>query len=509
MKREIVADVNQHEVRVALLEDRALAEIQVELRGNERLVGNIYKGRVANILPGMQAAFIDIGSDKNAFLYAGDILADKSDFEFTGTDNSVEGKLQSIGKMLKKGQEIMVQVLKQPGGTKGARVTTHVTLPGRLMVLMPTVDHIGVSRKIEDEAERERLKNIMAELKPKDMGIIVRTAAVGTTKEKLAGEVDFLVRFWGRIQKKARLVAAPRLIHSEETLLFRTVRDMFTKDVESFIINDREYYEKVLTIVEITLPALVNRVKLYDKKTNIFDDYAIESKIEKALSKKAWMDNGSYLIIDETEALTVIDVNTGKYIGEDDLQQTILNTNVAAAKEIARQLRLRDIGGIVVIDFIDMDNNTNEDIVVETLREALRQDRTKTNVLGFTGLGLVEMTRKKVRRRLSALLQSACPDCGGSGRIYSPPAMAMKIRREVNRFVLSMDAQKYIIEAAPEIVQYIEACNDRNMSVLCDYPGKTFYISANKSIGRQSCKISMLSDTILKDGCIKDARVFF
>ncbi len=509
MKREIISDVNQHEVRVALLEDGELVEIQVELRGSERLVGNIYKGRVANVLPGMQAAFVDIGMDKNAFLYAGDILADKSDFDFDSEAVNVEGELKetSIADMVKRGQEIMIQVLKQPGGTKGARVTTHITLPGRMMVLMPTVDHVGVSRKIEDETERERLKAIMAGIKPEGMGVIVRTAAVGCTEEELKSEADFLARLWQRVLKRADLVSAPRLIHAEESLLFRTVRDMFTADVDRFVINDREYYEKVLTVVEITLPGLVHRVELSRNKC-IFDDYGIESKIEKAFNRKVWLDNGSYLIIDETEALTVIDVNTGKYIGEDDLRQTILNANIEAAHAIAEQLRLRDIGGIVVIDFIDMDTSEHEDIVVRELEEALKKDRTKTNVIGFTGLGLVEMTRKKVRLRLSTLLQTGCPDCGGSGRIFSPAAMAMRVRRETERFMRDNPADKYLVEVSPETVEYIEECNARGVHVMNAHEGRTFYLSPNKRMPRQQCRVFALTDTALGDGMIKDARIF-
>ncbi|MGI6664692.1 MAG: Rne/Rng family ribonuclease [Christensenellaceae bacterium] len=511
MERIIVADVNMHEARVALLEDGDLVELQVELRGNERLVGNIYKGRVVNVLPGMQAAFIDVGLDRNAFLYAGDILADKADFEFPEKKEeevAKDLKKTCISDMIEKGEEIIVQVLKQPGGSKGARVTTHITLPGRMMVLMPTVDHIGVSRKIEDEAERDRLKHVIGEIKPEGMGIIVRTAAVGCDEAELKEEVIFLARLWERVLKRASLVSAPRVIHAEETLLFRAVRDIFTADVNRFIINDKEYYEKVLTVTEITLPHIADRVELYPETGNIFDDFDIEHKIDKAFHRKVWIENGAYLVIDETEALTVIDVNTGKYIGDDSLQETILNTNVAAAKEVAKQLRLRDIGGIVVIDFIDMEEHANEDIVVATLEEALRKDRTKTNVLGFTGLGLVEMTRKKTRRKLSTLLQKDCPDCGGSGKVFTPQAMAMRVRREVNRFMRHTDAKKYVVEAAPEVVEYIEKCNDRKLSILDPQEEKKFYISANKKMGREGCKVAVFTEAVQKDSK-QNAHVFF
>jgi len=511
MRREIIADVTPHEARVALLEDGELAEVQVELRGNERLVGNIYKGRVANVLPGMQAAFVDIGLDRNAFLYVGDILADKSDFDFPDAEGVVERELRDVNirDVVKKGQEIMVQVLKQPGGTKGARITTHITLPGRTIVLMPTVDHIGVSRKIEDEKERERLKDILMEYKPKGMGIIVRTAAAGCTKEEMIRDIHFLERLWERIQKKSALVSAPRLIHAEETLMFRTVRDMFTADIDSFVINDREYYEKVLTIAEITQPEIADRIKLYTEPENVFDVYNVENKIDKIFSRKVWLDNGAYLIIDEAEALTAIDVNTGKYIGEDDLQETILNANLEAAKKIAKQLRLRDIGGIIIIDFIDMIDKKNEDLVVATLKEALKNDRTKTNVIGFTGLGLVEMTRKKVRRRVSALLQLPCGDCAASGRVMAPSAIAIKIRREVNRLVLGVEADKYLIETSPETVHYIEECNDKGIAMLPSFPGKTFYISANRKLDRQAYRVSIYTEAMRKEDGIRDARLFF
>lgn len=504
MHTDLIADVTEHETRVALLEDGELAEIQVEVRGNERLVGNIYKGRVANVLPGMQAAFIDIGLDKNAFLYVGDILVDKGDFDFDEEQKNgeVEKELSNVNikDILTKGQIINVQVLKQPGGTKGARVTTHITLPGRTLVLMPTVDHIGVSKKIADEKERERLKHIVEKVKPAGMGVIVRTAAVGSSKEELERDIDFLARLWTRIMKKSELLSAPRLIHAEETLMYRAVRDMFTPEVDNFIVNDRESYEKVLTVTEISQPELASRIKYYDDPANIFDAYNIENKISKVFNRKVWMDNGAYLVIDEAEALTAIDVNSGKYIGEEDLQETILQVNLESCKAIAQQLRLRDIGGIVIIDFIDMDTKEHEDIVVETLKEALKSDRTKTNVIGFTGLGLVEMTRKKVRRKISQLLEEGCPDCNGSGKVLSPAAIAIKIVRDVNRYVLAVEAQKYVVYCSQKAISYIEGCNERGMNMLRDYPGKTFYLCPDENANRYTCKVEALIDS----GAIKN-----
>ncbi len=509
MKREIIADVNPHEARVVLLEDGELVEIQVELRGYERLVGNIYKGRVCNILPGMQAAFVDVGLERNAFLYAGDILVDKSDFEFEGENEDIEGKLKSmnIRDMLKQGQEIMVQVLKQQGGTKGARVTTHITLPGRMMVLMPTVDHVGVSRKIVDESERERLKQLFYEIKPEGMGVIVRTAAEGGTEEEFINEMRFLSRLWDRIQSRADFFTAPRLIHSEETLLFRTVRDMFNADVDRFVIKDKDYYEKVLAVVEITMPNLLDKIEFFESDENIFDSFGIEGKIDKAMQRKVWLESGSYLVIDETEALTVIDVNTGKYIGEDNFQETIVTTNIEAAKEIARQLRLRDLGGIIIIDFIDMETVENKQKVVDALVEALKHDRTKTNVLGITELGLVEMTRKKVHRKLSTLLQTTCPLCNGKGKVYSEQEMSMRVRREVNRLVQNSDANVFVVEVAPSVAKYIIEKNNQNLAILPAYEGKSFYISGNELFHIHDIKVTPMMGG-KKDKIFKEAEIF-
>jgi ribonuclease G len=499
MQKLIVADVNPHEARVALLEDGKLVEVQLETRGQERLVGNIYKGRVANILPGMQAAFVDIGLNKNAFLYAGDILVDESDFYFPENSDGEEPSrpkldVPNIRDILNQNQEIMVQVLKQPGGTKGARVTTHITLPGRLVVLMPTVNHVGVSRRIENEEERERLKEMVESIKPKGVGVIVRTVAEGCSAEHIENEIKFLYRLWEKIQQKADFLSSPRLIHAEETLLFRTVRDMFTEDVEQFIINDSDYFNKVQAVVNIVAPEMKGKVCFFESDQNIFDYYDIETKIEKALERKVWIKNGCYLVIDETEALTVIDVNTGKYIGEDNLQDTILNANIEAAQEIAKQLRLRDISGIIVIDFIDMDNAENKQKVVDALTEALRVDRVKTNVLGMTELGLVEMTRKKTRRKVSALTQTTCPTCGGSGRVYNLENMAMRVRREVLRTIQGQKQDAYIVEMSEELANYIASKNNINKPILPLFDDKRFYMKTIKNVHPEYIRVYAATD---------------
>lgn len=508
MNKKIIADVSPLEVRIALLEDDKLVEIHVERRGKERLVGNIYKGRVANVLPGMQAAFVDIGLERNAFLYAGDILVDASDFEFGNNADHPNLKPKSIEDMVKEGQEIVVQVLKQPGGAKGARITSHVTLPGRMLVLMPTVNHVGVSRRIEDEAERSRLKEVLEGIKPKDMGVIVRTAAAGKTEEDFSGELKFLEKLWQRITSRSEVLRAPRLVHAEESLIFRTVRDMFTPDVVEFVINDREYYDKVTAVAGIIAPYMKDRVQFYTTGTSIFDDYGIQARIDKALEKKVWMKNGAYIIIDETEALTVIDVNTGKYVGDTDLQETILEVNIEAAKEIAKQLRLRDISGIIIIDFIDMEVEGNKQSVVEALETALAHDRTKTNVLGITSLGLVEMTRKKVRKKLSSIVKRTCPYCGGSGLVDSEETTAMNIRRLVLRQTANSDIREYLIEVNPLVAKFIENRGPEEEAILPKVDGVKFYILSDDAMHIADYRMTEITSSKERDKLIGKAKVF-
>ncbi len=477
MRKEIVIDVNPYQTRVVLLEDGAPSEISIERRGKERLVGNIYKGRVQNVLPGMQAAFVDIGLERNAFLYAGDIVLDKRDFQFCNHEGEQKvDEVPNIRDIVKPGQDIMVQVIKEPVGTKGARVTTHITLPGRSLVLMPTANYIGVSRRIDDEEERARLKAAIEAVKPADMGVIVRTAAIGKSEEEFRGDVSFLCRMWERIRQRERMLSAPRLIHAEEPLMFRTLRDLFSPDIHRLIINDREYYEKVRAVAGILSPELPDRVELYEGLPDAFDMYKLESAIDKALARKVWLKNGGYIIIDQTEALTTIDVNTGKYVGNDNLQETITETNCEAAREIARQLRLRDISGIIIIDFIDMDEIADKERVLDTLREALRKDRTKSNVLGITQLGLVEMTRKKSRQCISDILQTSCPYCGGDGRVLSPETMLLKIRKKLMRVIAEGGNCSYLVRVSPTVAELVEENSPQDAPLLPKAPGYATYV---------------------------------
>jgi len=447
--KQIVVDIHYDQTRVAVLEDGDLVEFYMEDDEKQGLAGNIYRGRVTNVLPGMQAAFVDIGLEKNAFLYAGDINVDNTVFDFGDKNGGKVIKNISLRDIIREGQEITVQILKEPMGTKGARVTTHVTLPGRYVVLMPTLNYVGVSRRIEDEEERQRLRRIAEAIKPENMGIIVRTAAKGKQAEDLMPDIEVLCRLWEGIKEREKHGEVPRLLHKDESLLYRTVRDIFCSDVDRLIINDYYHYQKVVELVKAISPPLVDRVEYVDAQRNLFEIYGIEEKIEKAIQKKVWLKSGGYIVIDVTEALTVIDVNTGKFVGKANLEDTAFRTNLEAAEEIAHQIRLRDIGGIIIIDFIDMSEEEHKKKVLEVLEQALKKDRTKTNLIGLTGLGLVELTRKKVRPRLSTAFLKPCPYCNGTGRVYSEATVIAKIEKELERLFSVHDAWGALVEVHP------------------------------------------------------------
>ena len=499
MHKEILVDIHPYQTRVALLENNELSEIYIERRHKQCLVGNIYKGRVQNILPGMQAAFVDIGLEKNAFLYAGDVYVDQSTFEFDGNGKAPpldKGSIPDIKELLRPNQEIMVQVIKEPTGSKGARVTIHVTLPGRLLVLMPTVNYVGVSRRIEDTegSERSRLRSLIEDIKPRTMGIIVRTAAVGKDMADFKSEIKFLCRLWDKIQQKAGGVKAPHLVHLEESLVFRTIRDIFNADIDRMYINDRDYYEKAVALSNIVTPWLTQNIRYYDCEEELFDHYGLEAKIDKSLTRKVWLKNGSYLVFDQTEALTTVDVNTGKFVGNDSLQQTILETNILAAKEIAKQLKLRDISGIIIIDFIDMEDENHGDQVVETLREALRGDRTKTNVLGMTSLGLVEMTRRKIRQRVSDVMQSTCPYCDGVGKVYSEDTVALRVRKEIIKFAKSRDDHVIVAHMNLSVVANILKKRSEDAGFLPSFGGRRVLLVGDEHTHRVQFHIEGAQD---------------
>jgi ribonuclease G len=478
MKREIIVNASLAETRVAVIENGTLVELLTDDAKNRSIAGNIYKGKVLKILPGMQAAFVDVGLAKDAFLYVRDIFEDVEEYErLLGPADGEEpaernGEAQgeevrgsrargrrhqaSIEELIKEGQEILVQVAREPMGTKGARITSHITLPGRFLVYMPTESHVGVSRKIEDEAERARLKRIVEEINPDDEGVIVRTAGMAKGKVELRADLEFLKSLWRKIRARAETLAAPALVQKDLDLLFRIFRDLFNQEVTRLIVDSPAEYERCLEYAESLFPDVHSFAFLYTEDDQIFKTFEVEREIEKALRPKVWLKSGGYIVIEETEALVSVDVNTGKYVGKDDFEETVLKTNLEAAREVARQVRLRDLGGIIIIDFIDMDRQEHRDRVLGELKEALRADRSPTNVLLLSELGLVEMTRKRVKQGLTRTLFQSCPTCAGSGLTRSVPSIARQILREAEWRIFRKKLPRLRIKANPEITSRIQ-----------------------------------------------------
>jgi len=468
MPVELIINVNLQETRVALLENGVLVELYIEYRAEKGTTGNIYKGKVVRVLPGMQAAFIDIGLDKAAFLYVSDVCSDLEEFEEmlhipngeTGIDlenglwAAINRPLQ-IEDMLYEGQEILVQVTKEPIGSKGARVSSHISLPGRYLVLMPTVDHVGVSRRIENEKERARLREIVQKNKPAGFGSIVRTASEGKNEKDLVADMDFLLKLWHNILEKKNNAPAYSLIHKDLDMIMRIIRDLFTEDVDRLIVDSPEEYQKILEFVDTFMPQLKHSIELYENNEPIFDAYGIEVEIGRALGNKVWLKSGGYIVIEETEALVAIDVNTGKYVGSRNPEDTILKTNLEAVKEIAYQLRLRNIGGIIIIDFIDMKKESSKEKVFQSLREALKKDRAKTNILKISELGLIEMTRKRTRDNLSGLLCESCYYCEGKGFIKSKTTVLNEVLREIKREIRETPGNTVCVFVNPDVANLL------------------------------------------------------
>ncbi len=482
MDKKIIVNCDNRATRVALLEKGKLVELDIERPLQFRVVGNIYKGTVANVLPGMQAAFIDIGLSKNAFLYVDDLVPDSE-------DESPQPPRSSIEKLLRVGEELMVQVIKEPYGSKGARVTGQLTIPGRHLVLVPGADYVGVSKRIDSLAERDRLRREVEKLKPEQIGLIIRTVAEGVGAEVMAQDLQFLVQLWSRITARFKQKPAPAILYQDLSLTCRIARDLFTEEFSSFLIDDQHEYNKVREIVGHTSPHLNNKVKLYQEDEPIFERYGIETEIEKALARQVWLKSGGYLVFDETEALTVIDVNTGRYIGRRNLAETILKTNLEAAEEIARQVRLRDIGGIIIIDLIDMNTEEHRRVVVEKLVSAIKNDRTKTYVLGLTNLGLVEMTRKKVRQDLSEYLQQPCPYCNGSGRVLTPLVISTRIESNLKRELLEERSRAVLVEMHREVAAIIIGSGGGNLKKLEDELDRHIFIRGTEDIHIEQYRI--------------------
>ncbi|GAB7386545.1 Rne/Rng family ribonuclease [Bacillaceae bacterium] len=486
MKRMIVNSVTR-ETRVAILEDGELVDLFIERSPEHQLVGNIYKGRVANVLPGMQAAFVDIGMDRNAFL-----LLDDCDPRGSGTEDGDGGTGfagQEIRECVREGEEILVQVSKEPFGSKGARVTQRLSLPGRFLVYMPQGNYVGISRRIADEGERARLKGIADRLRVPGEGIIVRTAAEGCGEKELARDLSFLRKLWERCKKESASLKAPAVVYRDLEFVQRAVRDFFAEDLDELWVDDRSAYRKIRRFLQEMMPQWSDRVKMYEDRRPIFEAFGIESEIEKLLRRKVWLKSGGYLVIDHTEALTVIDVNTGKYTGKANLEETALKTNLEAAKEIARQLRLRDIGGIIVIDFIDMVRESNREKVLRCLEAELAKDRTKTHVLGLTRLGLLEMTRKKVRQNLAESLMKLCPCCEGRGKVLSEDTVANRMERQIREYAGADRFDAILVEAHPQVNAAFIGAGGASLRRLEEETGLQIYLKGNDSFPPNSFAI--------------------
>jgi ribonuclease G len=470
MSREIVINSNEHESRIAVLDDAQVAELWVERSRQRTVVGNIYKGRVTKVLPGMQSAFVDLGLGRDAFLYVSDVIEDLEDYEHVGhEDPHFEEETPppprpeaSIADLLREGQEIVVQVSKDSIAGKGARITTHITLPGRFLVYMPTVGHVGVSRRIENEEERLRLKDLLeATRNSYPGGFIVRTAGEGRGEDDFRADLKYLTDLWGQIKRRSEKASAPTAIHHDLDLILRTIRDVLAPEVKTVWVDSEEQYERIVEFLDEMQPAMVSRVRLYRREEPIFDAFGIEPEIERALKSKVWLKSGGYIVINQTEALVAIDVNTGKYVGKKNLEETVFRTNMEAIREIVRQVRLRDLGGIIVLDFIDMEDLENRARVFEGLEQEIRKDRSKTKILQISEFGLVEMTRKRVRQSLERSLTQPCPYCAGSGRVKSNVTILLELWRQLMKLQDVHEGEEVIVRVNPEIYQLLIADDSR------------------------------------------------
>ncbi len=516
MPSEIVINATLPEIRICLVEDGEISTLSSEFEKNRSIVGNIYKGRVNRVLPGMQAAFVDIGLKRAAFLYVGDVVIDnnslvtsqesdtsgreniRSDLEIdegayledknlenleTASQKNVEERFPpnkgrrpspsgllrkrtprhdapKIQDVLREGQEILVQVTKAEMGTKGARLTGHIALPGRHVVLVPSTDHVGVSRKISSEEERIRLHDCIDDLRPKGMGFIIRTMADKQSPERITNEVNYLLQTWSTVKKNFEQNKAPTLLHEDLSIVLQNVRDNFTDNIYRLVVDSPRVYNEIYEYVQDAAPHLKERVVRYTGKDPIFDVYGINSEISRTLNRKVWLKSGGYLIIDQAEALTVIDVNTGKFIGKKSLEETILKTNLEAATEVAYQLRLRDAGGIIIIDLIDMEIHAHREQVYRTLERALRKDQARTNILRISELGLIQMTRKRTKESLNHIFCTPCPYCRGNGFIKNKRTICYDIFREIERIALEGGITGASVVTHPEIMDSLY-CEER------------------------------------------------
>ena len=464
MSNTLLVNSTRAETRVALIEDGILSELYMERRRDRGVASNIYKGRILRVLPGMQAAFVDVAQEKAGFLHVSDFYDFQKDLELLDDDPDQlpppsRGKISkntNISDCMNEGEEILVQVSKEPMGTKGARLTGHISIPGRYVVFMPTVSHIGVSRRIGSEKERKRLRKIVENNRPDGTGFIVRTVSEDIDEDKILRDMKLLIQLWTDILERFNDVKAPYLLNEEPDLLLRSARDLFTTDIDKLVVDDKKAHKRVSEFTGHYMPEFSDSVELYKDTEPIYDAYGIEVEIQRALSEEVPLKSGGSLVFDKTEALTAVDVNTGGFTGStSDLEETILRTNLEAAEEVVYQLRLRNIGGIIIIDFIDMEDAKNREKVYRTLEDALEDDHVTTNALAISEFGLVEMTRKRVRESLSQYMCDPCPHCEGRGQIKTKETVAAEIVREVRREAPLMEGDKLYVDAHPSVVSYL------------------------------------------------------
>ncbi|MBQ0105822.1 MAG: Rne/Rng family ribonuclease [Armatimonadetes bacterium] len=484
MIRNIVVNKEPRETRIAIVEDGKLAQIFVER--DRQIVGSIYKCKVENVISGIDAAFVDIGEEKNAFLYAGDILTDEN---FDETNKKKNRKAVSIHNLITEGQEKLVQVIKAPRGTKGARVTTKITIPGRYLVVIPNNDTIGISKRIPEQ-ERKRLKQIAEEIRPKNYGLIIRTEAEGISKKDLDHDIKLMVKIYGDIEEKAKKLHAPAIVYKELSLIYQTIRDFLNADVNNLYIDNQEDYRKALTITELFDPKLKNKIKLYKDKQPIFEHFSLENQYMQLFKRKVWLKSGGNICIDHAEALTVIDVNSGKMIGKKNLEETVFATNLEAAAEIAKQIRLRDIGGIIIIDFIDMQNHNYRHQLVQKLGEELKHENTRTTISQVSQLGLIELTRKRVIDAVSETVTQMCPYCNGRGRTENPETVSLRAEREIRNYI-SQNKCEYgiIINMHPDPALYLLGEDSKNLESLEKNYNMHIYVRGYEDMHIEDIKI--------------------
>lgn len=500
MPKDILINATVYENRIAVVENSNLTEFHLERPTEKGLVGNIYRGRVVRVLPGMQAAFIDIGLERTGFLYVDDVHVFMADIEERMTDHHDQpcrqyalAAAQEIAKpagngipaiedLLKEGQDILVQISKEPIGSKGARLTCHITLPCRNLVFMPLTDHIGVSRKIENEEIRQKLREKIEKLRPAGTGFIVRTVAEHATDNELEADMEFLMLLWDDIHSNATKAPIPSLVYKDLDMVLRSVRDLFTEDVNKLIIDSKPVYDRLLNFVQAFAPELRDKMIHYDQQTPLFEAYGVEVEINRALDKKVWLRSGGYIIIEATEALTVVDVNTGRFVGKNDLAETIFKTNLEAVKEISYQLRLRNIGGIIIIDFIDMDNEEHREELFNAFQEALKKDKSRVNILKVSEFGLVQMTRKRACENLSQMMTEPCFYCSGDGITKSRRTICYEIFRKLAKDSKKISNPNVVIKTHPRVADMLLKEEAHNLEWLEQETGKMISVVPDQDL---------------------------